>query len=143
MFGIERAQNVIPTRRRSSMSPSFRISAFKCLARSFARGAISSAFQGIQPRIGIGLLPNTCSTSRLWLALPAFASNISARSGRLRPASSSGAPTLLITQPMMRLFLLPPKFEQAISKRSFSCSDESVPGLVTKIISASSALAML
>jgi len=56
MFGIERAQKVTLCKRRLSISPLFRISAFKCTAKSLTRGEIRSALQGIQPKIGSGLL---------------------------------------------------------------------------------------
>ena len=120
MCGKERAQKVMLLIRRVEISPSLMISALRCLAISIARVAIRSIFQGTQPRTRIGLELKICITSRLVLVVASASSKISDRSGRVRPASSTGALSLLMITPAICLFLVPPKLEHATSIRSLS-----------------------
>ncbi|CRZ60615.1 Uncharacterised protein [Vibrio cholerae] len=142
MFGIERAQKVMLLIRRVLISPWLMISAFRCFAISIARVAIRSMLHGTQPSTRIGLVLKICITSRLACFAWSASSKISDRSGRVRPASSTGAFSLLMITPEMLLFLVPPKLEHATSMRSFSCVGLSVPGVATNTISAPRVLAI-
>ncbi|OJI60278.1 hypothetical protein VV1062A_00197 [Vibrio vulnificus] len=142
MCGRERAQKVMLLIRRVLMSPSLITSAFRCFAISIARVAIRLMLHGTQPRTRIGLELKICITSSWFCFALSASSKISDRSGRVRPASSTGAFSLLMITPEMFLFFVPPKFEQATSIRSFSCAGLSVPGVATRTISAPSVAAI-
>ena len=120
MCGMLRAQKLTPRIRRVFSSPSLMIAACKCLAKSIARVAIKSAFHSIQASSLIGLFANNASTSETFCVLCWNESKISAKSGRVRPDSSTGALNLLITTPQRLGLLRPPNSDAAASTRSFN-----------------------
>ena len=132
---------MIPRIRRL-ISPSVIIDAPKYFTKSIARVAIKSADQGTQANNLIELFANNLLTSASHAWLCWNESKISARSGRVRPDSSTGALNLFTTTPKRFGLFLPPNREAAASTRSFNSVGVSVAGAATNTISASKACAI-